>query len=71
MVGDSNEGGRFDQLDIVNVLAGGKYNTGQAATWTDGDWNGDGLFNQLDIVSALQAGTYLAPAAAAQTLSKP
>ena len=70
VVGDSNEDGLFNQLDIVAVLSGGKYNTGQPATWTQGDWNGDGLFNQVDIVTALQSGSYAAAAAAANGLSK-
>jgi hypothetical protein len=58
-------------LDLVMVQQGGKYLTGQAATWGEGDWNGgpggsaaappagDGLFNQLDIIAALNAGKYL------------
>jgi hypothetical protein len=58
-VGDSNEDGRFDQLDIVLTLRGGKYLTGQPATWRDGDWTGDGRFDQNDIVAALREGTYL------------
>ena len=57
--GDSNEDGEFNQLDITTVLQGGKYNTGQPATFSEGDWNGDGLFNQLDLVAALQTGSYL------------
>ena len=40
------------------ALQGGKYLTGQAATFEQGDWNGDGLFDQEDIVAALQAGDY-------------
>jgi MYXO-CTERM domain-containing protein len=69
--GDANQDLRFDQLDLVMVLAANKYLTGQAATWGQGDWNGapggrvgspplgDRLFNQRDIVAALAAGTYL------------
>ena len=40
-------------------LRGGKYLTGQPATFEEGDWNGDGVFDQKDLVSALQAGSYL------------
>ena len=58
IVGDSNGDGQFNQLDIVSVLSGGKYNSGQPATFAEGDWNADSVFNQLDIVAALQAGTY-------------
>ena len=69
--GDSDRDLDFDQLDLVLVQQGGKYLTGQAATWGEGDWNGapggsadtpptgDGLFNQLDIIAALNAGKYL------------
>ena len=71
LTGDSNEDGVFNQLDIVSVLSGGKYNTGQPATFADGDWTGDGVFNQLDIVAALQAGTYSTSANAAIGLAKP
>lgn len=57
--GDANGDRRFDQLDIVRVLQGGKYLVGQDAVWTGGDWTGDGRFDQLDIVAALQTGNYL------------
>jgi hypothetical protein len=70
IAGDSNEDGRFNQLDLVQVLEGGKYQTGQPATFGEGDWNGDGVFNQLDIVTALQAGNYLAPFAAVRRGAK-
>ena len=58
-VGDSNQDGQFDQLDIVQVLQAAKYNTDRPASFSDGDWNGDGFFNQLDIVFALQAGRFM------------
>ena len=54
--GDSNEDRQFDQLDLIEVLQGGKYITGQPATWRQGDWNGDGVFNQVDIIAALAPG---------------
>ena len=57
--GDANEDGRFNQLDIVMALQGGKYMTGEPADWSEGDWTGDGLFDQLDLVAALQSGAYL------------
>lgn len=55
--GDANRDGRFNQLDIVHVLQGGKYLTKQAATWEEGDWNDDGVFDQLDLVAILSTGT--------------
>ena len=49
------------------MLQGGKFMTGQPATWSQGDWTGDGLFDQLDLVAALQTGGYLqGPLAAAR-----
>jgi hypothetical protein len=57
--GDANEDGQFDQQDILTVLQGGKFMTGEPATWSEGDWNGDEVFDQLDLVAALQDGGYL------------
>ena len=62
--GDANLDGRFDQQDIVQVLQGGKYRTGETATFEEGDWSGDGVFDQLDVVCALQTGGYLKGASA-------
>jgi hypothetical protein len=69
--GDADQDHDFDQIDLVQVQIGGKYLSGEPATWGEGDWNGapggtpgsppagDGLFNQLDIVAAQQASIYL------------
>jgi hypothetical protein len=57
--GDADRNGRFDPSDIVLVLQGGKYLSGEAADWEEGDFNGDGVFDQLDIVAALRTGDYL------------
>jgi hypothetical protein len=57
--GDSNEDRSFNQFDLIEVLQGGKYITGQPATWRQGDWNGDGVFNQVDIIAALRPNHYL------------
>ena len=43
--GDANGDLEFNQLDIAEVLAAGKYLGGQRAVWGEGDWNNDGLFN--------------------------
>ena len=59
ILGDANDDGLFDQLDIVQVLQAAKYGTGQPADFGEGDWNEDGVFDQEDIVAALQAGDYL------------
>jgi hypothetical protein len=54
--GDADRDGDFDRNDVVLVLQGGKYLTGQLATWSEGDWTGDGLFDQSDLVAALRTG---------------
>ena len=70
--GDADQDNDFDQQDLVQVLQGAKYLTGQPATWGEGDWDGapggepgdppagNGMFDQLDVIAALGAGTYLA-----------
>jgi hypothetical protein len=57
-IGDSDLNGRFDSGDFVKVFTTGKYETGQAAVWSEGDWNGDGVFNSTDFVSAFTDGGY-------------
>lgn len=69
--GDADQDFDFDQKDLVAVLQGAKYLTGQPATWGEGDWDGsgdtnsdrlpegDGVFDQQDIVAALATGNYL------------
>jgi hypothetical protein len=54
LTGDSNMDGRVDFFDIVQVL-GYKYNTGQAASFTDGDLDYNGNVNFFDIVTLLSA----------------
>ncbi len=57
-VGDSNMDGVFDRFDIVQVMQAAKYETGEAADWSEGDWDGNGTFDRLDIVYALATGQY-------------
>ena len=57
-VGDSNRDGKFSFEDVLEILAAGKFETGQAATGEQGDWNGDGVFDGADIQLALDEGTY-------------
>lgn len=56
--GDSNNDGRFDSADIVQVFRGGQFETGNVVDWTHGDWNHDGFFDSADLVHAFQAGNY-------------
>jgi hypothetical protein len=57
-VGDANNNGAFDSEDLTAVLASGKYDSGEAATFDEGDWNQDGRFDSKDLVYAFQIGGY-------------
>ena len=57
-VGDADLSGEFNSGDLVIMFAGGKYESGEAATWATGDFNGDGLFTTSDLVAALSDGGY-------------
>jgi hypothetical protein len=54
LVGDANLDGTVNFFDIAQVL-GYKYNTGQAASYTDGDLNYDGVVDFFDISTLLSA----------------
>jgi hypothetical protein len=75
LVGDANMDGRVDFFDITQLL-GYKYNTGQAASYTDGDLNYDGVVDFFDITVVLSANyntgvTFSsAPARAAPSLTR-
>ena len=64
VVGDSNGDGQFDHEDLTAVFQVGKYETDQAATFSEGDWNGDGKFNTADLVFAFREGNYISGDAA-------
>jgi autotransporter-associated beta strand protein len=62
--GDSNLDGVIDILDIGDILAAGKFDTGRTANWVQGDTNYDGVLDILDISQILgtnlfNQGTYL------------
>jgi fibronectin-binding autotransporter adhesin len=62
--GDSNLDGVFDILDIGDILAAAKFNTGAAANWQQGDVNYDNVFDIVDLADILgtnlfNQGTYL------------
>jgi hypothetical protein len=54
LYGDANLDGDFNSIDLVQVFRAGKYETSQAAAWSDGDFNLDGRFNSQDLIAALQ-----------------
>jgi hypothetical protein len=72
LTGDANMDGTVDFFDISQVL-GYKYNTGQAASYTDGDLNYDGEVDFFDISTILSAnynsGVVFGPAAGPATAS--
>ncbi len=71
-LGDANLDGEFNSGDLVTVLGAGKYESGDAAVWTEGDFNGDGLANTGDLVTALGGGGYeLGPKAAVSAVPEP
>ncbi len=52
VTGDSNRDGAFDSGDLVTAFVGGKYGTGELASWEDGDWNSNTVFDSNDFVVA-------------------
>lgn len=56
--GDADFNGEFNSGDFVTVFVPAKYETDEAATWSEGDWNGDGVFNSGDFVTAFTGGGY-------------
>jgi autotransporter-associated beta strand protein len=72
--GDTNLDAAVDILDAANVLAGGAYDTGVAASWSQGDTTYDGVVDILDIADFLGTALYDQPpyrAAAAPEASTP
>jgi hypothetical protein len=70
--GDTNLDGVVDVLDAANFLVGGRFNTGQAAIWSEGDFDYDGLVDVLDAANFLattlfDAGVYVPLAAGSVT----
>ena len=56
--GDSNIDGQVDILDAANFLAGGKFDSGFAATWNEGDFGYDGVVDILDAADFLSTGLF-------------
>ena len=48
--GDANLDNEFNQLDLIRMLQGGTYLSGQPTTWLGGDFDGNGRFDQFDII---------------------
>ncbi|MCA9172107.1 MAG: PEP-CTERM sorting domain-containing protein, partial [Planctomycetales bacterium] len=57
-IGDANLDGEFNSTDFVSAFTAGKYESGGAATWSEGDWDGDLDFDSGDFVAAFSDGGY-------------
>jgi hypothetical protein len=57
-LGDANVDWSVDILDIANIFAGGKYDTGLSAGWYDGDYNYDGVVDVIDLADSMATGLY-------------
>ncbi len=70
--GDSNFDGVFSTDDLVAVFAAGKYETTNAANWSEGDWTGDQVFDSGDLVAAFSDGGFeLGPRPAVASVPEP
>ena len=56
--GDANGDGEVNTVDIILLLAAGKYETRQPATWGEGDYNGDGMVSTGDIIATLAGNNF-------------
>jgi N-acetylglucosamine-6-sulfatase len=56
--GDTNLDWSINIIDIMNIVAGGKFNSGLAASWSEGDFNDDGRVDGLDLVAIMATGLY-------------
>lgn len=74
--GDTNLDWQIDVLDAANFLAGGKFDTGLPANWSEGDFNYDAMVDLLDgaefVASGLfDAGPYNTPAGTIAAVPEP
>jgi hypothetical protein len=58
LAGDTNRDGLVDILDIGTLMSGGKFDSGNQATWEDGDFNGDGVLDVLDVGDLVAGGSF-------------
>jgi hypothetical protein len=56
--GDTNLDWTVDILDAANFLAGGKFDSGTPATWSEGDFGYDGVVDILDAADFLSTGLF-------------
>jgi autotransporter-associated beta strand protein len=56
--GDTNLDWRIDVVDAANFVAGGKFDTGSPANWSEGDFNYDGVVDIQDAADFSATGLY-------------
>jgi autotransporter-associated beta strand protein len=56
--GDTNLDWQIDLLDAANLLASGRFNTGEPATWEEGDFTYDGVVDVLDAADFVASGLF-------------
>ena len=56
--GDTNLDWTIDILDVVGILAAGRFNTGLKADWVDGDFDHDGIVDILDVADFIATGLF-------------
>jgi autotransporter-associated beta strand protein len=56
--GDTNLDWQVDVTDAANLVAFGKYDTAQPATWLEGDFNYDGIVDVTDAADFINTGLY-------------
>lgn len=56
--GDTNLDWRIDVVDAANFVAGGKFDTGSPANWSEGDFNYDGIVDIQDAADFSATGLY-------------
>lgn len=74
--GDTNLDWSVDILDVGNLLAMGRFDTGLPATWIEGDFSYDGVVDILDVADFFatglyDAGVYNAPAGTIAAVPEP
>ena len=71
-IGDADVNMEFNSADFVQAFIAGKYESEQAAVWSEGDWDGNGKFYSSDFVTAFVDGGYeMGPRTAASCVPEP
>jgi autotransporter-associated beta strand protein len=69
--GDTNLDNQVDLLDAINLLTGGKFDSGQVGTWAEGNFNYDQVVDILDAIDFFNANCFDAGPLAAVNAATP